>query len=84
MIGIWAMVICLHEEITSKDFLLRFRVGSWGTAKHHFFAAGKHGQYIYIVPEQNLIFVRFGRTDPFRHWVDVFEILAERMAGLNP
>lgn len=53
------------------------------TDKHHFFAAGKHGQYIYIVPEQNLIFVRFGRTDPFRHWVDVFEILAERVAGLN-
>jgi CubicO group peptidase (beta-lactamase class C family) len=53
------------------------------TDKHHLFAAGKHGQYIYIVPEQNLIFVRFGRTDPFRHWVDVFEILAERMAGLN-
>jgi CubicO group peptidase (beta-lactamase class C family) len=50
--------------------------------KHHFFAAGKHGQYIYLIPEQNLMFVRFGKTDPFRHWVDFFEILADRMAGL--
>jgi CubicO group peptidase (beta-lactamase class C family) len=58
-------------------------VNSKITAKHHFYAAGKHGQYIYIVPEQNLIFVRFGRTDPYRHWVDIFEILAERIAALN-
>ena len=58
-------------------------VNSKITAKHHFYAAGKHGQYIYIVPEQNLIFVRFGRTDPYRHWVDIFEILAERIIALN-
>ncbi len=50
--------------------------------KHHFFAAGKHGQYIYLVPEQNLMFVRFGKTDPCRHWVDFFEILSDRIAGL--
>jgi CubicO group peptidase (beta-lactamase class C family) len=53
------------------------------TGKHHSIAAGKHGQYICIMPEQNLIFVRFGRTDPYRHWVDIFEILAERIAALN-
>lgn len=53
------------------------------SGKHHFFAAGKHGQYIYIVPEQNLIFVRFGRTDPYRHWPDLFEILAEGLSKSN-
>jgi CubicO group peptidase (beta-lactamase class C family) len=53
------------------------------TGKHHYYAAGKHGQFIYIVPEQNLIFVRFGRTDPFRHWDDIFEVLAERIATLD-
>jgi CubicO group peptidase (beta-lactamase class C family) len=53
------------------------------TDKHHFYAAGKHGQYIYIVPEQNLIFVRFSRTDPYRHWDDIFEMLAERIANLD-
>ncbi len=45
----------------------------------HFYAAGKHGQYIYLVPEQRLMFVRFGRTDPCRCWEDVFEMLAERI-----
>lgn len=53
------------------------------TDKHHYFAVGKHGQYIYIVPEQNLIFVRFGRTDPYRHWVDIFEMLEGRIASIN-
>lgn len=53
------------------------------TDKHHYFAVGKHGQYIYILPEQNMIFVRFGRTDPYRHWVDMFEILAGRIATIN-
>lgn len=46
---------------------------------NHFYAAGKHGQYIYVVPEQNLIFVRFGRSDRFRRWLDVFEQLAGRI-----
>lgn len=49
------------------------------TDKHHYYALGKHGQYIYIMPEQNLVFVRFGRTDPYHHWVDLFEILSERI-----
>lgn len=53
------------------------------TDKHHFYAAGKHGQYIYFVPQQNLMFVRFGRTDPYRHWDDIFEMLAERIATLD-
>ncbi|MFZ2168323.1 MAG: serine hydrolase [Methylococcaceae bacterium] len=53
------------------------------TDKHHFYAVGKHGQYIYIMPEQNLIFVRFGKTDPYSRWDDIFEMLAERMATLN-
>ena len=48
---------------------------------HHFFAAGKHGQYLYVIPEQNLIFVRLGRTDPYRRWVELFEALGARIAA---
>jgi CubicO group peptidase (beta-lactamase class C family) len=55
-------------------------VNSKVTDRHPYFAAGKHGQYIYIVPEQNMIFVRFGKTDPYRRWVELCEILAERIA----
>lgn len=48
---------------------------------HHFFASGNHGQKIYIVPEQKLIFVRFGKSDPYHHWEDLFEALADRIAS---
>jgi CubicO group peptidase (beta-lactamase class C family) len=49
------------------------------SGKHHFFAAGKHGQYIYVVPELNLMMLRFGKTDPYRNWPDFFESIADRI-----
>lgn len=55
-------------------------VNTKATGSHQYYAAGKHGQYVYIVPEQNLIFVRFGRTDRYRHWDQLFQTLAERLA----
>jgi CubicO group peptidase (beta-lactamase class C family) len=51
--------------------------------KHHYFARGKGGQYIYIVPEQNLIMVRFGKTNPYGNWSNIFEMLAVRLAALK-
>lgn len=50
---------------------------------HHFFASGNHGQKIYIVPEKDLIFVRFGKSDPYRHWEDFFEALADRITAVD-
>ena len=55
-------------------------VNTKATGGPQYYAAGKHGQYVYIVPEQNLIFVRFGRTDRYRHWDQLFQTLAERLA----
>jgi len=72
---------------TATDPALQYQYFWWvnveATGKHHYYAAGKHGQYIYLVPEQNLIFVRFGRTDPYRHWDELFEVLTERIATLD-
>jgi CubicO group peptidase (beta-lactamase class C family) len=48
-------------------------------APGHYLAAGKHGQYIYIVPEQDLVMVRFGQTDPYGHWRDTFADVAARL-----
>jgi len=67
----------------APDYQYFWWVNAKVTGQHHFYAAGKHGQFIYIVPEQNLMFVRFGRTDPYRHWDDVFEMLAGRIATIN-
>jgi CubicO group peptidase (beta-lactamase class C family) len=50
--------------------------------EHQFLAAGKHGQYIYVVPEQDLVMVRYGKTDPLGNWRDVFATLAEAIAAL--
>ena len=49
----------------------------------NFFAAGKHGQRIYVIPEHDLVFVRFGRSDPYREWSVLFEALAERITALD-
>ena len=51
--------------------------------KRHFFASGNHGQYIYIIPEQKLIMVRFGRTDHGRRFPAIMEALAEKIASLD-
>ncbi len=56
---------------------------SEGLERPHFFAAGKHGQYIYVIPEQELVFVRFGRSDWYRRWDDFFESLAEQIVAGN-
>jgi CubicO group peptidase (beta-lactamase class C family) len=53
-------------------------------APNHYYAAGKHGQYIYVVPEQNLLLVRYGQTDPFGHWRVAFEAMAAQLADLTP
>lgn len=54
-------------------------INTKATGKHHFYAAGKYGQYLYLAPEQNLLFVRFGKTDPYGQWPEIFEILAQRI-----
>jgi CubicO group peptidase (beta-lactamase class C family) len=51
--------------------------------RHRFFAAGKHGQYLYLVPDQRLLIVRFGRSDPFRAWTMVFGELSDRLAAAD-
>lgn len=50
---------------------------------NHYFASGNHGQKIYIIPEQKLMFVRFGRSDPYREWEGLFESLASRIAAAD-
>ncbi len=50
--------------------------------RHHYYALGKHGQYIYVMPERRLVFVRFGRSDPDRRWPAIFEGLADRIDAL--
>lgn len=52
--------------------------------RHHYYAAGKHGQYIYVMPERHLVFLRFGRSDSDRRWPATFERIADRIDALAP
>ena len=52
-------------------------------AGSHFFASGNHGQKIYVVPQQGLVFVRFGRSDPHRRWERLFSSIARRIAATD-
>ena len=71
---------------TATDPAENYQYFWWLNAKvkhsHHFFAAGKHGQYIYISPEQDLIMLRFGKADRYGWWDDIFANLANRLANL--
>ncbi len=52
--------------------------------RDHVLAAGKHGQFIYLAPDDGVIVVRFGRADPHGAWVAFFESLVERVAAVGP
>jgi CubicO group peptidase (beta-lactamase class C family) len=43
---------------------------------YHFFAAGKYGQYIYVIPEKKMIIVRHGYESRYDGWTDLFKNIA--------
>ena len=49
----------------------------------HFSARGNHGHYIYVVPEQRLVMVRFGKAFGYGSgdaWPRIFEQIAAKAA----
>ncbi len=46
----------------------------------HFSARGKHGQHLFVFPDQQVIIVRFGTSDPFYpRWVELYTSLAQQL-----
>ena len=43
------------------------------------FALGKYGQHLYVVPDQDLVLVRFGRDAGYSHWPELLSDLARRL-----
>ena len=43
---------------------------------YQFFAVGKYGQYIYVIPEKNMIIVRHGYESGYDGWTDLFQNIA--------
>jgi hypothetical protein len=42
-------------------------------------ARGKYGQHLYVVPNSELVLVRFGRDAGYRHWLQLLSDLARRL-----
>jgi CubicO group peptidase (beta-lactamase class C family) len=43
---------------------------------YHFFAAGKYGQYIDVIPEKSMIIVRHGYKSGYDSWTNLFKNIA--------
>ena len=43
------------------------------------FALGKYGQHIYVVPDSDLVLVRFGRDAGYPYWPELLDDLARRL-----
>jgi CubicO group peptidase (beta-lactamase class C family) len=43
------------------------------------FARDKYGQRIYLVPEDDLVLVRFGRDSGYQYWPELLDDLARRL-----
>jgi CubicO group peptidase (beta-lactamase class C family) len=62
----------------------------WGVDQERlrpdFFAAGDHGQYIYVSPANDVVIVRTGVEygAPSARWIDAFGRAADELAGLQP
>ena len=50
-----------------------------GNGTHYnFYAAGKHGQFIYVIPEKDMIIVRHGYESGYDSWTDLFKYLGSK------
>lgn len=62
-------------------------ITSWetkpGNVHYRYVAVGDHGQYIHIFPEQQLIFVRFGKSNGGVEWGFAFESIAEEIREIG-
>ena len=59
----------------------------WGNSRDgihfHYTAVGDKGQFIYVIPEQQLIFVRFGKAYGSGYWPTLFEHLSAQIAQID-
>jgi hypothetical protein len=81
------------DKVTLRHLLtmtsgLRYEEGGgpWSDDRHPpaVFARGKYGQHLYVVPDSDLVLVRFGRDLGYRHWPELLSDLASRLEASSP
>jgi len=64
----------------ADDYQYLWWVGPASEETYHFSARGKHGQHLFIFPEQQVIIVRFGKSDPYYpRWVELYTTLTHQL-----
>lgn len=41
--------------------------------RYNFYAVGNYGQFIYVIPEKNIVIVRHGYESEYDNWTDLFK-----------
>jgi CubicO group peptidase (beta-lactamase class C family) len=66
----------------SQDYQYFWWVNTPEDETYHFSARGNYGQYIYVVPEKDLVIVRLGKEEGeqgYDYWIYLFEELATKL-----
>ncbi len=68
----------------ADDYQYMWWVSPSDGATVHFSARGKHGQHLFVFPDQQVIIVRFGTSDPFYpRWVELYTSLAQQLDAVD-
>jgi CubicO group peptidase (beta-lactamase class C family) len=49
------------------------------STRYNFYAVGNYGQFIYVVPEKNMVIVRHGYESEYDNWTDLFKQLGSKI-----
>jgi CubicO group peptidase (beta-lactamase class C family) len=48
---------------------------STDSTRYNFYAVGNHGQFIYVIPEKNMVIVKQGFESGYDNWTSLFQQL---------
>lgn len=79
----WVLASTRADSVADPS--LRYRYYWWihprEDGRDRFYAEGDHGQFIYVAPDVDLVFVRLGRSYAGIDWPSLFRSLSDRLAG---
>ncbi len=72
--------------VHTRDGLVRRGKYQWFLTRsgRSFFAKGYNGQYVFVIPDRHMVFVRFGEGYGDVAWLSLFERLADAMPEPEP
>jgi len=72
-----------HYVIENEEYADYADVDPLESANYHFTAAGKYGQYVFVLPEYNMIIVRTGTSYGDVNWFEFLEDVGKQIGGIE-